>query len=114
MYYMCSLRGSVNHTRKSFAMGALAFIAVVALFFWAARPRGPRNDNEVNQDQQNPASPNQPQTFTQEHRRGLFGREYHHFTMLPPNEDNRRGLRGGDLILIGIIVAVVLAFLLFN
>jgi hypothetical protein len=93
-------------------MATAAVIAVIALFIWLAKPRR-NNDTGTNQNDQANATdnPNQPQTYTQERRSGLFGTEYHHFTVIPP-DPQRRGLRASDIVWIAIIAALVVIALL--
>ena len=95
-------------------MSTLLILGAIALMFWLGRSH--RNNHAV-QDQESQDGqanalddPNQPQTYTQERRRGMFGTEYHHFTVIPPHPQ-RRGLRTSDIIWIAVIVAVVIVVL---
>lgn len=94
-------------------MSTLLVLGAIALMFWLGRSY--RNNADQDQDNQNGQasttdSPNHPQTYTQERRRGVFGTEYHHFTVIPPNPQ-RRGLRASDIVWIAIIAAAVIIVL---
>lgn len=89
-------------------MGTLLVLGAIALMFWLGR------SYRMNQGQNSQANmidnPNQPQTYTQERRRGVFGTEYHHFTVIPP-DPQRRGLRMSDIVWIAVIAAAVIVAL---
>lgn len=94
-------------------MGTLLVLGAIALMFWLGRShRNNAVQDPDNQDGQVDTfdNPNQPQTYTQERRRGMFGTDYHHFTVIPPHPQ-RRGLRVSDIIWIAIIAAVVIVAL---
>jgi flagellar basal body-associated protein FliL len=89
-------------------MGTLLVLGAIALLFWLGRSYRNNSTGTDQNDQTNTTNdPNQPQTFTQERRRGVFGTEYHHFTVIPPNPQ-RRGLRTSDILWIAIIAALVI------
>ncbi len=116
---MCIVNFIRLQARKFIAMGTLLVIGAVVAFYWLARPRnvyvnrqGQQNNGQDAPNGSQDQSQNDqqsPQTFTQEGRYRLFSREQHHFTVLPPMQQQRQNVS------IGLVLAVafigLLAFL---